>query len=83
MPTPWPVGRSAFACPATRSTVYLTGPLPELVDQQHAANQTASYVAAHLDRVHPGVLAVAFRSFLAPLVDPGSRRLWPSPWPAR
>jgi RND superfamily putative drug exporter len=48
--------------------VYLTGPLPELVDQQHTANQTASHVQLLSSLLILLLLAIAFRSFLAPLI---------------
>ena len=60
--------RSAFTSSPPQLTVYLTGPLPELVDQQHTANQTASHVQLLSALLILLLLAVAFRSFLAPLV---------------
>jgi RND superfamily putative drug exporter len=60
--------RSAFSTAPPGLSVYLTGPLPELVDQQHAANQTASHVQLLSAVFILVLLAIAFRSFLAPLV---------------
>jgi RND superfamily putative drug exporter len=47
--------------------VHLTGPLPELVDQQHAANRTAGHVQLLSVILIVVLLGMAFRSFLAPL----------------
>jgi len=60
--------RSEFGAPPPDLTVYLTGPLPELVDQQHAATQTATEVELISIVFILALLGVAFRSFLAPLV---------------
>jgi len=47
---------------------YLTGTLPILIDQQHAANHTEDYAALLSVLVILVVLAVAFRAVLGPLV---------------
>ncbi len=47
---------------------YLTGSLPILVDQQHAANHTEDYAAVLSVLLILVVLAVAFRAVLGPLV---------------
>ncbi len=47
---------------------YLTGSLPILVDQQHAANHTEDYAALLSVLLILVVLAVAFRAVLGPLV---------------
>ncbi|HLN16812.1 MAG TPA: MMPL family transporter [Acidimicrobiales bacterium] len=47
--------------------VHLTGPLPELVDQQHAGNRTANHVQIISAILIIFLLLVAFRSPLAPL----------------
>ena len=60
--------RSAFTSSPPQLAVYLTGPLPELVDQQHTANRTASHVQLLSALLILLLLAIAFRSFLAPLV---------------
>ena len=60
--------RSAFRAAPTDLSVYLTGPLPELVDQQHAANQTATQVEIISIIFILALLGIAFRSLLAPLV---------------
>jgi len=49
-------------------SVYLTGPLPELVDQQSVANHTASHVQLVSAVFILLVLVLAFRSVLAPIV---------------
>ncbi len=60
--------RSTFSSPPPGLAVYLTGPLPELVDQQQKANQTVSHVQLLSVVFILLLLAIAFRSFLAPLV---------------
>ncbi|HEY1466825.1 MAG TPA: MMPL family transporter [Acidimicrobiales bacterium] len=47
---------------------YLTGSLPILIDQQHAANHTGDYAAVLSIVLILVVLAVAFRAALGPLV---------------
>ena len=47
---------------------YLTGTLPILIDQQHAANHTEDYAALLSVLLILVVLAVAFRAVLGPLV---------------
>jgi RND superfamily putative drug exporter len=47
---------------------FLTGSLPILVDQQHAANHTEDYAALLSVLLILAVLAVAFRALLGPLV---------------
>jgi putative drug exporter of the RND superfamily len=59
--------RATFADVPSGLVVYLTGPLPELVDQQHAANRTAGHVQLLSVILILILLGVAFRSFLAPL----------------
>jgi len=48
--------------------IYLTGTLPILIDQQHAANHTEDYAALLSVLLILVVLAVAFRAVLGPLV---------------
>ncbi len=48
--------------------IFLTGPLPELVDQQAAGNHTANHVQLLSAIFILVLLALAFRSALAPLV---------------
>ena len=48
-------------------SVHLTGPLPELVDQQRAGERTANHVELISAILILALLAVAFRSALAPL----------------
>ena len=48
--------------------VYLTGPLPQLVDQQRAAGHTANRAALISGIFVLALLLIAFRSTLAPLV---------------
>ncbi len=57
----------AVDSPAGVST-YLTGTLPILVDQQHAANHTEEYAAILSVLLILVVLAIAFRAVLGPLV---------------
>ena len=49
-------------------STYLTGSLPILVDQQHAANHTEDYAAILSVLLILVVLAIAFRAVLGPLV---------------
>ncbi|HMD44577.1 MAG TPA: MMPL family transporter [Acidimicrobiales bacterium] len=48
--------------------LHLTGPLPELVDQQHAGSRTASHVQLVSALIILVLLALSFRATLAPLV---------------
>lgn len=47
---------------------YLTGPLPELVDQQRAGNRTANHVQLLSAVFILLLLGIAFRSLLAPII---------------
>ncbi len=60
--------RATFRAAPTDLSVYLTGLLPELVDQQHAATQTATQVELISVIFILVLLGIAFRSLLAPLV---------------
>ena len=60
--------RSDFRDPPEGLAVHLTGPLPELVDQQSAGNRTASHVQIITIVFIVLLLLLAFRSTLAPLV---------------
>ena len=65
---PWPASAPPFEPHRADLSVYLTGPLPELVDQQHAATQTATQVELISVIFILVLLGIAFRSLLAPLV---------------
>jgi len=60
--------RAQFSAAPPGLSVHLSGPLPELVDQQHAANQTAGHVQLISALLILVLLVLAFRSALAPFV---------------
>lgn len=59
--------RSTFSSAPPGMSLHLTGPLPELVDQQHAADRTAGQVQVLSVLLILVLLGFAFRSLLAPL----------------
>ena len=64
---PWPPSAPTSRDLPAGLSVHLTGPLPELVDQQRAGEKTANHVELVSAILILVLLAVAFRSALAPL----------------